>query len=345
MNLTANPRILVLCTVSTGFDAVAEVRRRGVEFVAVVGVHPAVADTTVISGYVDVAEFSKYSGIPFHYVRSYILEAEEDQSLLSSLDFDLIWVAGWQRLVPPWLIDASKLGVLGGHGSPDGIHGGRGRSPQNWALLLGCERFDLALFKITYGVDEGPVIAQRSFFYREQDDIRISYYRSSLAMADMVCEVLGNPDRLTGGMPQPTDAYYYPQRLPHEGVVDWTLPRRLIALHCRALSRPYPGLKTGSDGVEVTLWECQDFDDVIEAESGTISHCFYSGEFLVNCRDGRVLVRQWTATNADWHPLPRMKLVSQPFVDQLEAIVRRHEEKYPNQPVSPRIKRWLTAPC
>ena len=59
----------------------------------------------------------------------------------------------------------SGLGVLGGHGSPDGISGGRGRLPQNWALILGAKRFDLALFKITPGIDDGPIIAKRSFFY------------------------------------------------------------------------------------------------------------------------------------------------------------------------------------
>ena len=102
----------------------------------------------------------------------------------------MIWVCGWQRLVPDWLIQQARLGVLGGHGSPDGIAGGRGRSPQNWALLLGCSQFVYALFLITEGVDNGPIISQRTFCYRPYDDIQVSYYRASLAMADMLCEVL-----------------------------------------------------------------------------------------------------------------------------------------------------------
>lgn len=340
MTESRNLAILVFCTVSTGVDAIAEVVRRGFSIAGIIGVHPEVADPVSISGYIDVAVFATEMGIPFHYVRSYTLKDEADRRLLKELDFDLVWISGWQRLVPQWLIEESRLGVLGGHGSPDGIHGGRGRSPQNWAILLGCERFDLALFKITPGIDEGPVIAQRSYFYHEQDDIRVSYYRASLAMADMVCEVLRSPEVLLTGTPQPTDAHYYPQRLPEDGHVDWSLTRRWIARHCRALTTPYPGLKSRQGGVEISLWECQSFDDAIDGEVGLIGACFYSGEFLVNCKDGRVLVRKWSADNEDWRPRTGLILDSVPFSKQLAVITERHEKKYPKQMISSRIKRW-----
>lgn len=341
MSTYRNPKLLVLCTVSTGLDAVAEVMRRGFEFAAIVGLHPAVADPISISGYVDVADFARVSKTPFHYVRSYSLKADVDKSIFENINFDLIWVAGWQRLIPAWLIDICRLGVLGGHGSPDGIHGGRGRSPQNWALMLGCERFDLALFRITAGIDDGPVIAQKSFFYREHDDIRISYYRASLAMADMICEILNSPERLNMGVQQPAQGYYYPQRQPEDGLVDWSLPRNQIVRHCRALTNPYPGLKSFVDGNEIILWECVGFDDVIESEYGTISLTFYSGEFLVNCQDGRVLVRKWSSSNGAWQPKSGMSFTSFPFIEQISRIVHRHEEKYPNLPISRRIKRLL----
>jgi methionyl-tRNA formyltransferase len=329
--------ILVLCTVQPGLDAVTELLRRGIAVCGVVGLHPDIANPKAVSGWIDVAIFANRWHIPHFYVRSYELKLTEDRALIEALDFDLVWVAGWQRLVPTWLIDFSRFGVLGGHGSPDGIHGGRGRSPQNWALMLNCRRFDLSLFRITPGIDDGPILATRSFLYADGDDIAVSYYRSSLAMAEMLAEVLEDPSKLLGGVPQPDAGFYYPQRRPEDGWVDWSLPRATIAAHCRALTTPYPGLITKHNGVQITLWQCHPFDDAIESSPGVIGACFETGEFIVSCVDGRVLVRKWEATEEDWRPKPSFKLLSRSFSEQLRVIVDRHRRKYPELRISPRI--------
>jgi UDP-4-amino-4-deoxy-L-arabinose formyltransferase/UDP-glucuronic acid dehydrogenase (UDP-4-keto-hexauronic acid decarboxylating) len=333
-----HPKLLVLCTVSTGLDAIAEVHQRGYPIVGLVGLRPQGVDLDAISGYVDIAPFAQSIGVDFRYVETYSLKSERDRALLTNWDFDLVWVAGWQRLVPGWLIQQSRLGVIGGHGSPDGIAGGRGRSPQNWALLLGCSQFDLALFRITEGVDEGPIIAQRTFFYRPDDDIQVSYYRATLAMADMVCEILANPTRLEKLDHQPTQAFYYPQRKPEDGMADWYQSADVVARHCRALTSPYPGLRTIAGEVTVTIIRCQPFDDQLDGPPGNISHCFLSGDFLVNCIDGRLLVRSWSASDPNWGPRTGTQLSSVPFREQLKAIVDRHRAKYHEQVISKRIQ-------
>ncbi|QWV95984.1 hypothetical protein KP003_11640 [Geomonas nitrogeniifigens] len=333
------PKLLILCTARTGLDAVAELLRRGIPVKAIVGVHPDSADPVKMSGWIDIASFAERWNIPYRHVRTYGLSAPEDRKVIEEIDFDLVWVAGWQRLVPQWLIASCRYGVLGGHGSPDGIHGGRGRSPQNWALMLGCKRFDLSLFQITVGIDDGPILATRSFFYADGDDIAVSYYRCALAMADMVAGALADPSTLLRGVPQPSEGFYYPQRKPEDGWVDWTLPQATICSHCRALSKPYPGLKTSHEERVITIWNCHPFDDVIEAEEGVISACFESGEFLVNCVDGRLLIRQWEADDPGWNPVPGTRLSGVKFAEQLNTIVARHYEKYPELKVSRRIAR------
>lgn len=331
------PRLLVLCTVSTGLDAIAEIHRRGYPIVGLVGLKPQIVEQDAISGYVDIAEFALSIGVVYQYVETYSLKSECDWELLNVFDFELLWVAGWQRLIPGWLIQQSRMGALGGHGSPDGISGGRGRSPQNWALLLGCSQFDIALFRITEGVDEGPIIAQRTFFYRPDDDIQVSYYRAALAMADMVCEVLENPQRLEIGEQQSTKAFYYPQRRPEDGMVDWHQPANVVTRHCRALTLPYPGLRTTAGDVTITITRCQPFDDQLDGPPGEISHCFHSGDFLVNVLDGRLLVRGWTSNDTVWRPRPMLRFESVSWQEQLRNILNRHSEKYPEQLVSSRI--------
>jgi len=333
-------RLLVMCTVSTGLDAVAEVIRRGGSIEAVIGLDPSFQGKENVSGFVDVAVFCSRYNVPFRYVKSYSLNESRDRGVFEELSYDLIWVAGWQRLVPQWLIESSQMGVVGGHGSPDGIHGGRGRSPQNWALMLGCERFDLALFRITPGIDEGPVVARRSFFYLPEDDIQISYYRASLMMAEMICDILVCPELVDSGVEQPAASFYYPQRKPEDGFIDWALPRDLIVKHCRSLTRPYPGLRTKLGSLTITLWKCQVFDDAIDAGVGEISFVFESGDFLVCCLDGRVLIRDWSASDQTWMPTPGDTFESLPFHSQISTIIQRHEKKYPDNPVSQRVKRW-----
>ena len=334
------PKLLVLCTVSTGIDAIAEVHRRGYPIEGIVGLSPQAANPELIIGYTDIFTFAGEIIVRAYYSETYALSSSHDQVLFASLDFDLVWVCGWQRLVPAWLIKQARLGVLGGHGSPDGIAGGRGRSPQNWALLLGCTQFDMALFRISEGIDDGPVISQRTF-YRPFDDIQISYYRASLAMAEMVCEVLDRPEKIGNTKSQLGSGFYYPQRKPEDGSIDWHQSMESISRQCRALTSPYPGLRSIVDGVTVTITECQPFDDKIDGEPGQISNCFYSGDFLVNALDGRILVRCWEVNESSWLPSNKLRFISVPWRTQLKLIVERHTEKHPGQPISPRILRQM----
>ena len=156
------------------------------------GLNPKNADPIRISGYIDIREYAFNNEIDYQYVNSYSLKDEDDNQKILNEEFDIIWVAGWQRLIPDWLIDKSPLGAIGMHGSPDGIEKGRGRSPQNWSLLIGCSTFNISLFKVTPNVDDGSIISERSFQYLEGDDIKISYFRVSILVAEMICELLSD---------------------------------------------------------------------------------------------------------------------------------------------------------
>ncbi len=341
MEQTQNLKVLVLSTVESGMDAVSEVLRQGFNVRGVLGLHPEKADPVRVSGWIDVAKFANHYELPYYYCKSYSLTEPEDRALLESLDFDVVWVSGWQRLIPEWLIELSPYGVLGGHGSPDGIQGGRGRSPQNWALMLECPRFDISLFRITPGVDDGPILASGSFYYTEHDDIAVSHHRAALLSADLLVEVLSDPAKIATGVPQPEDAYYFPQRLPEDGWVDWSLPGKTIAAHCRAQTRPYPGLKTAHGEITITLWYCIPFDLIQDAPHGTISACFVNGSFLVNGGEGRVLIRDWEASDSHWKPMPGMRLTEVKFTRQISRIIERHEAKNIDQRISPRITRLV----
>ncbi|MEH6611513.1 MAG: formyltransferase family protein [Halioglobus sp.] len=335
-------KVIALCTLSTGFDAIAEFVRQGGQIVGIVGLDPEYVDLDAASGWVDVSIFAKKWGIPHYYVSDYGLHDSADRHMLEVLNCDLLWVAGWQRLIPKWAMESARLGAIGGHGSPDGITGGRGRSPQNWAIILGCDRFDISLFRIQVGVDDGAVIAQRSFFYNVTDDIAVSYKKSSLCMASMMLEVFRSPVLLENAAVQEATPFYYPQRKPEHGSIDWFMTQREIWAYCRALTRPYPGARTRCDDKEIYIWKCLPFDEVVQSQPGTLDTVFEDGSFLVSCGNGRLLVEEYSCDEG-WEPCEKSQFDNTPMSDTFEEIVSSHHRKYPEQPVARRILNQIPA--
>ncbi|MEB3185797.1 MAG: hypothetical protein VKM97_07930, partial [Cyanobacteriota bacterium] len=277
------------------------------------------------------------------YVESYALTSENDKSCLLGLDIEFLWVSGWQRLIPGWLLDHVSTCILGGHGSPDGITKGRGRSPQNWALILGAQKFCISLFMIKSGIDDGDILAERWFSYNQYDDILTSYYKSSLCMGEMVLEFFRNPDlAISKAMPQVGNASYYPQRIEDDGWVDWSLNQLEISRICRALARPYPGLraviKHDSDCINLRIWKCLPFDDSVGGHLGVIDAVFCTGSFLVNCGDGRMLVEDWTASPG-WRPVVGSLLCGRPLSVELANIIERHLQAFKHLPIAERLLR------
>lgn len=127
--------------------------------------------------------------------------------MLTALPIDLLIVCGWQRLVPPWLIEHAPARVVGSHGSALGIAGGRGRSPQNWALIAGERQFQLSIFFIEPGIDSGPVIDTRTFSYDDLDDIVSSYLKLAIGTAEMLIGAFESDALKAGkGVPQSVGA-------------------------------------------------------------------------------------------------------------------------------------------
>ena len=77
-----------------------------------------------------------FSNIDLIEVHSRDFSDQSDFVMIENCKIDLLIVLGWRRLIPQNVLDLVKIGTIGNHGSSEGITLGRGRSPQNWALIL-----------------------------------------------------------------------------------------------------------------------------------------------------------------------------------------------------------------
>lgn len=283
--------------------------------------------------YWDYEDFCRQHEIDYVGLSSYTMKDPADRQLLESLDIDILLSISWQRLVPDWLIQHCKIGVVGSHGSPLGISKGRGRSPQNWALLLGCDHFSYSIFWIDPGIDSGAIIDTYEFDYSQCDDILTSYCKAGLAMAQMMVKNYhnGNLENRRGTPQVEEGCEYLPQRRAEDGAIDWRQDCREVYDFVRALTRPYPGAFTTVGGKTMQLWQSkfiqQDGSILDGTTPGEVLLIYPGGEVLVRCGEGLLLVTDYTLEEG--LSLSRgMILESVDFTRQLEEIVQRHQSKY-----------------
>jgi|HubBroStandDraft_1064217.scaffolds.fasta_scaffold41455_1 methionyl-tRNA formyltransferase len=243
--------------------------------------------------------------IPCYAARSYTLSDPEDLAFFDKARFDLLCVLGWERLIPDAVLRTLSKFACGMHGSAFGLPRGRGRSPMNWSIITGLNRFITYLFRYTPGMDDGDIIGSRAFEINEHDTIETLHQKNRIAMLQVLSESL---PRIAAGeavlTPQPGgEPSYYPKRVPEDGLIDWRASTRAIHRLIRAVAPPYPGAFAYLDGRRIGISAAQPFDASLFASdvaAGTIVDVSVaSHNFVVKTIDGSLLVTQFDGIAAD----------------------------------------------
>lgn len=250
-----------------------------------------------ISGYFDYRPMLTEHGIDVYRPASYSLTAQSDKAFFSDRRFSVLVQGGWQRLFPTSVLDSLEIGALGVHGSSDLLPKGRGRSPLNWSLIEGKERFLMHLFLITDGTDDGDIIDVADFDITPFDDIRTLYLKYSIVYRDLLVENL--PNILAGTFrvrPQKGIPTYYSKRDSSMGLIDWeSMDVWEIHNFIRAQTHPYPGAFGMLDSRCARIWSAVPFDTRIRYDSRPYGSVVETDErsLIVNCRGGLLLVNNW----------------------------------------------------
>ncbi|WP_130836117.1 methionyl-tRNA formyltransferase [Lachnoclostridium sp. Marseille-P6806] len=247
-----------------------------------------------VSGFKGLSFLTEKYGIPVFEAKSYFLTDERTQRFIGENTFDLGIVMGWQRLIPPSVLDAFSRGIFGFHGNCGYLPFGRGRSPLNWSIILGDTRFHLNLFRYDEKADSPNVFATELFSLNEHDDIRTAQYKNMICSKRLIRKLIA-AYRQGGEIPIRRDSKdfdsWYAKRTPADGKIDFHDRTRHIYDLIRGVTAPFPGaycfLKKGADAEDafrITVWEAHPFDEMIDFSD-------YAPGEIVDVFDGRPVVR------------------------------------------------------
>ncbi len=256
-----------------------------------------------VADYLDLKAEAEARGIEVYQAKYYSLKHAADIAYINSLNLDIAFVMGWQRLIPAEVLAGLHIGAFGMHGSAANLPLGRGRSPMNWSVIEGRLAFYTNLFLYDPGVDSGDVVDTFKFQITPQDTAETMHFKNTLAMKFLIernIEGLVHNDFKRTRQDDTIMPTYYPKRTPQDGLLDWEQDVAALERFIRAVTRPFSGAFTYVGDQQVHIWAAQVFDihdfGYEKWPAGTIVAVFESGKFLVKCFGGLLLV---TAHEAD----------------------------------------------
>jgi len=289
-------KIVICGCTDFGYEIVDFLLTNGVNISHLVSLSHEQAIQYTVSGYKSFELLSTKYGIPIYYPKLYSMK-ETDFDFFEKEKFDLLLVCGWQRLIPKKILETIKICGIGSHGSSELLPKGRGRSPVNWSIIEGKKQFILQLFILTPEIDDGDIVYHETFDINEWDTCKTIYYKTSIVMKRSLLKLI--PNILSNNfsrISQSGEPSFYPKRTPEDGLIDWNKPLKEIHNFVKALTKPYPGAFSFIDKHKIMIWEAQPFDTQItypQAELAEIVEKFSTGDFVVNCSPGLLLITEY----------------------------------------------------
>ena len=252
----------------------------------VITISPDVTKKNQVSGYKGLSVLTEKYGIPVHEADSYFLTDEKTQKFLGENEFDIGISMGWQRLIPPSVLDRFNYGIYGFHGNCGYLPFGRGRSPLNWSIILGDTRFNLNLFRYDEKADSPNIFATEMFSITPHDDIRTAQYKNMICSKNLIRKLLTayKDGNITINTESKDFDSWYNKRTAADGKIDFHERTRNIYNLIRGVAAPFPGAFAMLGDEKVIIWAAHPFDEMIDFSA-------YAPGEVIDIFDDRVIVR------------------------------------------------------
>ena len=192
------------------------------------------------TNYAELKSISNKYNILYYEIDSVNGKRTKDyETIIKELNLDLILVLGWYYMIPKSIRELAKYGAWGIHASL--LPKYAGGAPLNWAIINGEKETGVTLFRMDDGVDDGDIIAQKSFSIMYEDTIKEVYDKATISSKEILLDVFKDIDNIRFIPQDKNKIEVFPQRNPSDGEIDLTKTSEDIYNFIRAQSSPYPG--------------------------------------------------------------------------------------------------------
>jgi methionyl-tRNA formyltransferase len=225
--------------------------------------------------------------IPVHQPASW--KTPEALELMHSFEADVCMMAYVLLFIPEAVRDAPKHGSFQYHPSLLPMH--RGPSSINWPIAMGSTQTGLTIFWPDDGLDEGPVLMQKTCEIGADETLGDVYFKKLFPMGvDAMLESLelvkaGTAPRMVQNLDDGTYESWFGKK---EAELNWNDPASSVYNIIRA-ANPQPGAWTLFKGEELKV-----FDSELSDGSGNPGEILESDEsgFVVAAGEGAIRIKR-----------------------------------------------------
>lgn len=237
--------------------------------------------------------FAREKGLPLHQPSSW--KTPEALALMRSFNADVCLMAYVLLFVPQPVLDAPRHGTFQYHPSLLPAH--RGPSSINWPIAMGKTRTGLTIFWPNEGLDEGPILLQKSVAIGPDETLGDVYFKKLFPMG--VEAMMESLDLVKAGVnlrhdQRLADGSYESWFKKDLARVDWSKSGAEVHNLIRAAD-PAPGAWGVVGGNTVDLFEPVRVAGAATAQPGTIVASDADG-IVISTGDGLVRVKRARAS-------------------------------------------------
>ncbi|MDD9875267.1 MAG: methionyl-tRNA formyltransferase [Gammaproteobacteria bacterium] len=194
-------------------------------------------------------------GLPVHQPASW--KTPEALDLMKSFDADLCMMAYVLLFVPEAVLDAPRHGSFQYHPSLLPMH--RGPSSINWPIALGAGETGLTIFWPNDGLDEGPILLQKTCDIGPDETLGDVYFNKLFPLGvEAMIESLelvkrGNAPRIEQDLSAGSYESWFGKA---QAELDWTQPAQAVYNIIRA-ANPQPGAWTRHNGAQLAIFDSE----------------------------------------------------------------------------------------
>jgi formate--tetrahydrofolate ligase len=233
------------------------------------------------------AAFAREKGLPLHQPKSW--KTPEALALMKSFEADVCMMAYVTLFVPQPVLDAPRLGTFQYH--PSLLPDHRGPSSINWPIAMGKTRTGLSIFWPNEGLDEGPILLQRTVDIEPDETLGDVYFKKLFPIGvEAMIESLdlvkaGKAPRIAQDLSKGSYESWFKKDVAE---IDWSRPASEIYNLIRA-ANPAPGAWSTIKGQKVDIFDSALLTGPgIEGEVVSLS----KEGITVAAKGGRILIKR-----------------------------------------------------